>query len=113
MAGNEKAACAGTGVLAQAAFGAEAPACPAAPASPSSDRGAAVLEIPASTIVPGAHPGGVMLFTRVGERQLGMRLLSGFYATVALQPNRALDPVPPNLSPTDRVLVGLSYVIKF
>jgi hypothetical protein len=120
MAGNENAAPGATEVPGTVALDAKPSACADAACPPrpaaaprSSGRGAAALEIPGTTIVPGAHAGGIALFTRVGERQLGMRLLPGFYATVAVQPNRALDPVPPNLPPGDRVLVGLSYVVKF
>jgi hypothetical protein len=50
---------------------------------------------------------------RIGERQLGMHLLDGFYATVTLQPNRALDPVPADVPTTDRVLVGLRWMVRF
>ena len=69
--------------------------------------------LPVVTIVPTEPPAPTMRLARVGERQLGLRLLEGFYATVALQPNRALDPIPPGLTPTERVLVGLSYQIRF
>ncbi len=50
---------------------------------------------------------------RIGERHLGMHLVEGFYATVTLQPNRALDPVPPDVSTTDRVLVGVRWMVRF
>ncbi len=90
------------------------PTCTPAPTPTQIRRGTKGLPlITGSPIVPGADPVAVSRFTRVGERQLGVRLLPRFYATVAMQPNRALDPVPPDVSPTDRLRIGLSYVINF
>jgi hypothetical protein len=50
---------------------------------------------------------------RVGERQIGLRILQGMYATVSLTPMRPLDPVPSDLSATDRVRLGFRYQIDF
>jgi hypothetical protein len=50
----------------------------------------------------------------MGERRLGLRLLHGLYATVGLVPARPLiDPVPADVSATDRVRVGLGCMVRF
>jgi hypothetical protein len=51
---------------------------------------------------------------RMEERKLGLRLLGGIYATVSLVPARPLlDPIPPDVSATDRVRVGLGCMLRF
>jgi hypothetical protein len=50
----------------------------------------------------------------MGERKLGLRLLGGVYATVGLAPARPLlDPLPPDVSATDRVRVGVGCLLRF
>ncbi len=50
----------------------------------------------------------------MGERKLGLRLLHGIYATVSLVPARPLlDPVPTDVSATDRVRVGVGCLLRF
>jgi hypothetical protein len=50
----------------------------------------------------------------MGDRKVGLRLLRGIYATVSLVPSRPLlDPIPPDVSATDRVRVGLGCMLRF
>lgn len=50
---------------------------------------------------------------RVGKQSLGLRLLEGFYATIGLRPIQVVDPASADRSPTDRVDLGVVYVVNF